>query len=487
MEYEQFDRRLARECAKAFSQSTGLGCTLSDKTGRAFDEYGYGCESCGMCAAAGASHDRCVQAHIYGMTEAERFGGKYIYFCPMGLTCFVSPILGEGGAEAKITVGPFIMVEKQDFIACELTENVRLTEAQKQAAVQVLENIPFVPTERVTQLSVLLFMAVGFMNNVSAENRMMESGHSEELQGQITSYILELKQEEAPPPYPFEKEHVLLQCVARKDRDGARRLLNELLGAILFVDGGDMELVKSRLYELLVLISRTAIENGADAEHTMRLSHEYRYRIGAFTTIDSLCLWLAGVVNHFMDDLFRFSDAKHANIIHRCTQYISANYKERITLEDTARMVYLSPAYLSRIFKQETGVTFNEYLNRVRVNKAKELLAYELTSLVHSKEDAEKAIATAKRLFSGEMDAEHMPATVVDAALVADGKASVLDLLVAAGLAPSKGEARRLVQQGGISVDGEKVTDVSAVVNAEALGKGIVIKKGKKVYHRITL
>ncbi len=301
MEYEQFDRRLARECAKAFSQSTGLGCTLSDKTGRAFDEYGYGCESCGMCAAAGASHDRCVQAHIYGMTEAERFGGKYIYFCPMGLTCFVSPILGEGGAEAKITVGPFIMVEKQDFIACELTENVRLTEAQKQAAVQVLENIPFVPTERVTQLSVLLFMAVGFMNNVSAENRMMESGHSEELQGQITSYILELKQEEAPPPYPFEKEHVLLQCVARKDRDGARRLLNELLGAILFVDGGDMELVKSRLYELLVLISRTAIENGADAEHTMRLSHEYRYRIGAFTTIDSLCLWLAGVVNHFMD------------------------------------------------------------------------------------------------------------------------------------------------------------------------------------------
>ena len=128
MEYEQFDRRLARECAKAFSQSTGLGCTLSDKTGRAFDEYGYGCESCGMCAAAGASHDRCVQAHIYGMTEAERFGGKYIYFCPMGLTCFVSPILGEGGAEAKITVGPFIMVEKQDFIACELTSLAQMAE-----------------------------------------------------------------------------------------------------------------------------------------------------------------------------------------------------------------------------------------------------------------------------------------------------------------------------------------------------------------------
>lgn len=374
MEYEQFDRRLAQECAKAFSRSTGLGCTLSDKSGNAFAEYGYGCESCGMCAAAGASRERCIQAHVYGMAEAERFGGRYIYFCPMGLTFFVSPILGEGGAEAKITVGPFIMVEKQDFIACELTETVRLTEAQRQTAVQVLEDIPFVPTDRVTQLSVLLFMAVGFMNNVSAENRMLASGHSEELQGQITSYILELKQENVPPPYPFEKERALLQCVARKDRDGASRILNELLGAILFVNGGDMELVKSRLYELLVLISRTAIENGADAEHTMQLIHQHRSRIAAFTTIDSLCLWLSGVVNHFMDDLFRFSEAKHANLIHRCTQYIGAHYKERITLEDTARMVYLSPAYLSRIFKQETGVTFNEYLNRVRINKAKELL-----------------------------------------------------------------------------------------------------------------
>lgn len=125
--------------------------------------------------------------------------------------------------------------------------------------------------------------------------------------------------------------------------------------------------------------------------------------------------------------------------------------------------------------------------NAADVNKAKELLAYELTSLVHSREDAEKAIATAKSLFSGEMDAAHMPATAVDAALLADGEALVLDLLVAAGLAPSKGEARRLVQQGGISVDGEKVTDMASSVSAEALKKGIVVKKGKKVYHRITL
>lgn len=121
------------------------------------------------------------------------------------------------------------------------------------------------------------------------------------------------------------------------------------------------------------------------------------------------------------------------------------------------------------------------------INAAKELLACELTSLVHSREEADKALATAKSLFSGEMDAEHIPATVLDAALVADGNVAVLDLLVAAGLAPSKGEARRLIQQGGIAIDGEKVSDAAAMVSAQALQTGVVVKKGKKVYHKVSL
>lgn len=121
------------------------------------------------------------------------------------------------------------------------------------------------------------------------------------------------------------------------------------------------------------------------------------------------------------------------------------------------------------------------------INAAKELLAMELTTLVHSAEEAQKALATAKRLFGGEADAEHMPCTVLDAAAITQDTMSVLDLLVASGLAPSKGEARRLVQQGGISVDGEKVEDIAASISKEKLEVGIVIKKGKKIYHKISL
>ena len=122
-----------------------------------------------------------------------------------------------------------------------------------------------------------------------------------------------------------------------------------------------------------------------------------------------------------------------------------------------------------------------------QLNKAKEILAYELTKMVHGEEEAEKAQATARGLFSGAADHENMPSTKLDAELVKDGGVGLLAAMAAAGLCGSNREARQLVQQGGVLVDGEKVTDPKAVLTVDALNKGVVIKKGKKVYHKVTL
>ena len=122
-----------------------------------------------------------------------------------------------------------------------------------------------------------------------------------------------------------------------------------------------------------------------------------------------------------------------------------------------------------------------------QLNKAKEILAYELTKMVHGEEEAEKAQATARGLFSGAADHENMPSTKLDAELVKDGGVGLLAAMVAAGLCGSNREARQLVQHGGVLVDGEKVTDPKAVLTVDALNKGVVIKKGKKVYHKVTL
>ncbi len=118
-----------------------------------------------------------------------------------------------------------------------------------------------------------------------------------------------------------------------------------------------------------------------------------------------------------------------------------------------------------------------------RINEKKELLAYELTALVHGKEEADRARDAARSLFSGGGDDANMPTTELSASDIGDG-VGILDLLLLCGLCPSKGEARRLVQQGGVSLDGEKVDAADFTVPADALKTGVKIKKGKKVFHK---
>lgn len=123
-----------------------------------------------------------------------------------------------------------------------------------------------------------------------------------------------------------------------------------------------------------------------------------------------------------------------------------------------------------------------------QLNTAKEILAYELTKLVHGEEEANKAQETARGLFSKGGDTANMPATALVAADLTDGSIGILELMLKCGLTPSKGEARRLIQQGGVEVAGEKIKEISAVFSANQLtGEGLVIKKGKKVFHRAFL
>ena len=122
-----------------------------------------------------------------------------------------------------------------------------------------------------------------------------------------------------------------------------------------------------------------------------------------------------------------------------------------------------------------------------QLNKAKEILAYELTSMVHGAEEAEKAQSAARQLFSGVADHENMPTTQLDAALVKDGKVGLLAAMVGAKLCGSNRAARQLVQQGGVLVDGEKVTDPTFGLTVEQLQTGVVIKQGKKTYHKVML
>ncbi len=118
------------------------------------------------------------------------------------------------------------------------------------------------------------------------------------------------------------------------------------------------------------------------------------------------------------------------------------------------------------------------------LNKAKDILAYELTALVHGKEEAEKAKTASKALFSDGNDDSNMPSTEVPADALTDGAIGIMDLMAVCKLSPTKSESRRLITQGGVSIDGEKISDVNYKVTEDMLKAGIKIRKGKKVFHK---
>ena len=123
-----------------------------------------------------------------------------------------------------------------------------------------------------------------------------------------------------------------------------------------------------------------------------------------------------------------------------------------------------------------------------QLNTAKEILAYELTKLVHGEVEAEKAQETAKGLFAGSGSTEHMPTSLLTESQFENGTIGALSLLVACGLCSSNGEARRLIQQGGVIVNDQKVAGIDATFDQEMFaGEGVIIKKGKKVFHRAAL
>ena len=374
VDYNDFDLNLAIECASAYSASSGLGCVVSNVSEKVLFEEGHGFASCKICDAAGLDRKDCNSFQAYGMSEAERFGGRYIYFCPMGLTFFVSPILGETGGTAKITVGPFLMVDREDYITFDLEQRLNLSADATCKVLGQTDNLPYVPASKVNALATLLFMAVGFMNNVSTANRMLDTKDSHAIQGQISEYIMELKAGEEPSEYPFKTEKALLVSITALDKQLTGQYLNELLGHILFSSGGNFSEIKSRVYELLALISRAAIDAGAYPDEIFRLNHNFFQDVTATADIEALCFLLTGLMNKYIDSLFSFSSIKNLDVVSKATHYMRRNCQRKMTLDDVAKHVFLAPTYFSKIFKQETGQSFSSYLNQLRIEKSKHLL-----------------------------------------------------------------------------------------------------------------
>jgi two-component system response regulator YesN len=336
-------------------------------------DMGYSAKQCKLCSILGCSQDLCAVSRSRAWHEAERFGGKYIYSCPKGLTCIATPVQTDYDTAGYITVGPFLMVEPEDYLQCELLPCAAEPE-RMQLAEEELHQIPCISTERAEASAKQLFLSVGGVGKAFNIGSMLERQDTIRLMGELNEFTHAAKQGMQQVKYPLQLEKEFLQAICYSDKEKAEALLNQLLGHIFFLTGGDFSYIRARISELLVLSARAAIDGGADEQMILAQCQTYNEEMQEIHDVDRLCFWLTDVLKQFMTLLFGDGVTSGRNVMQRALSHIRDHMGDHISLDEVARVVHLSPSYFSRLFKTETGQTFSEYLQTVRIERAKSFL-----------------------------------------------------------------------------------------------------------------
>ena len=349
----------------------GVECSVIDMGLHTFlDEPGQKGTFCQNCSQYNQMRQ---YTHCYGCSEAYRWNGKYIYYCPLGLVFVASSVSDEtGNLAGGLVAGPIIMGSVQDTL-----QELPCGEMTPQ-----LEELPEMSTRQVTDLAEVLAAVTAAISGMPHS----KAGKFVYEQERLLSAIYDVKERymsrDGEMPYPIESEKKLQALIRSRDKAGSRELLNELLGEIFFLSNFNLDEIKARVMELVVLISRASIDAGADVQEIFGFNNEYIQKIEQFTSIEELSVWLTGIMHRFIDYTFDFSRIKHIDAVYKTMEYVRANYDKKLSLDEIARNAFLSKAYLSSIFKEEIGESLTNYINRVRIEKSKVLLLDKEVSLI---------------------------------------------------------------------------------------------------------
>ncbi|MCL2401804.1 MAG: AraC family transcriptional regulator [Oscillospiraceae bacterium] len=366
---------LFAECEKYrqhFSDLLEIGCKIVY-----LPEDGSACllpkDNMDFCAHCTHGKNKGLTTHLYGCHEAHRWNGKYIYYCPLGLTYIAASVSDNSGAVAGgLVLGPIVMGDTQDVIYDIAAPDMAWAVSQLSAF----------STHKVRHISEILSAVTVRISESGRLKKESPTHNQEKLLNEIyiaKDHYADGDAKSAEMLLNFESE--LHFAMLRGEKGSALEMINEVLAHIHVYSNFDVSAIKARLLELLVILSRATIEAGADPADTFRLSENFISQIEQYTDVDQLALWISDIVRRFIVQAFDLAQIKHSDVVFKTTNYIKRNYAEKLSLDSLAKEVFLSKSYLSSIFKKETGMSLTAYITKVRVEKSKKLLLENNASL----------------------------------------------------------------------------------------------------------
>lgn len=364
----------ARKYCRHFEILFGVHCTPVDFTSNdLYLEADVTTELCQNCEKYLSSKCYGINAFTSSCREAYRWDGMYMNFCNLGLVV-VSAFLSDerGELTGGMVAGPLCMGNMDDYLA----------ELPHPELRRIVSEMPCYSPEQIQSLAETMSAIAAYISGVSHGKSGRYFYRQESLLNNIYAEKIKSFSEEDYYTYPIAQEQKLRSAIRSRNKEEAENILNQILAYIYVSNNSDLEAIKPRITELMVVISRTALDTGADMAQVDMLTQNSLKQIDTFNTIEDLSAWVSNAMHSFIAATFDYERLKHAETIHKVNKYVQSHYQNKLTLDEIASNVHLSKTYLCNIFKAETGETITNYINRIRVEKSKLLLPDDSLNIV---------------------------------------------------------------------------------------------------------
>lgn len=361
--------------SEKYVAKTGLPVILIDLNGEIIYEW----NKCTVCKWLLDEDNNILKKNcrfkmIKAVEEAFRWGEGYITNCPLGLIMFAVPIIYNKKLIGGFLSGFSIFPEMKKDIAEEIHENLReFCDFDKEVNLKDLKLKVFSLKKVREYVPFLVSLTRRF--HISDINLLQDIKKKYVQQYKIANFLDYLKKSSPDVARKIlDKQDEIIQRVKLGDKTGAREILNEFLGSIFFESGMNFEIIKVRIIELVVIISRAAIEAGVEAKDLLGLNYSYLTELNKATDTDELLVKLTDILENFIHKVSLTKEKKKKVKSRKMSEYINQNFTKKITAEDVARVGGLSVSRALHLIKEETGLSLSEYIKKLRIDYGKYLL-----------------------------------------------------------------------------------------------------------------
>jgi len=377
------DKEVIIKILDAFTTVTGMTANIVDVQGHSIFSKKDAQKNCKFCHMIWKMEKekgihRCVGAYARAGKQAAIFDEPYIFRCPAGLIEWAAPIIIDGKNLGTIICGQVLMWEPEEFFWIELEEmNSCLTNDFKELF-KAAKELQVVSGDKVQSAASLLYLIANYIVRAGWES----IHHKKELELQqflLNEEItmrknLEEKLNSQSLNFFLEKEKALIGKIKLSDLKQCRQIFKVMLSDIFSESRGKLQIIKGRVFELVVVMSRASVETGVDPEKSIRLNANFMQELNNTYSIIEINVVASSILELYLEEIRNHSKLKNRITIEGLKGFIINNYQKNLTLEEIADSVYLSPFYVSHIFKESQNMTVMEYMTKVKLDEAKKML-----------------------------------------------------------------------------------------------------------------